>query len=65
MPILHIADAGLIKAACNAAPTPGNALLAHMFRSYASPRAPTPHEISDLHHAMVHLTRPDDGHYSG
>ncbi|MBP2369696.1 TetR/AcrR family transcriptional regulator [Pseudonocardia parietis] len=63
MPILLMANAGVINAAGDAAPDAWQRLVAHMLRSYATPGAPLP-PMPDaptptaLYRAMVRLARP-------
>ncbi|MFI9772661.1 TetR/AcrR family transcriptional regulator [Streptomyces sp. NPDC052415] len=63
MPILLMANAGVVNAAGDAAPDAWQRLVAHMLRSYATPQAPLP-PMPDapapkaLYRAMVRLTRP-------
>ncbi|MEU0352753.1 helix-turn-helix domain-containing protein [Streptomyces sp. NPDC006237] len=63
MPILLMANAGVINAAGDAAPDAWQRLVAHMLRSYATPGAPLP-PMPDapaptaLYRAMVRITRP-------
>ncbi|NYV73509.1 TetR/AcrR family transcriptional regulator [Streptomyces sp. UH6] len=62
MPILLMANAGVLNAAGDAAPDAWRRLVAHMIRSYATPDAPIP-PLPDapapgaLYRAMVRLTR--------
>ncbi|MFF0110463.1 TetR/AcrR family transcriptional regulator [Streptomyces hirsutus] len=62
MPILLMANAGVVNAAGDAAPDAWQRLVAHMLRSYATPDAPMP-PMPDapaptaLYRAMVRLTR--------
>lgn len=66
MPILLMANAGVVNAAGDAAPDAWQRLVAHMLRSYATPAAPLP-PMPDapapkaLYRAMVRLTRPASG----
>ncbi|MER7193818.1 TetR/AcrR family transcriptional regulator [Streptomyces flaveolus] len=63
LPILLMANAGVINAAGDAAPDAWQRLVAHMLRSYAAPDAPLP-PLPDtppptaLYRAMVRLGRP-------
>ncbi|MGW7199099.1 TetR/AcrR family transcriptional regulator [Streptomyces chryseus] len=63
MPILLMANAGVVNAAGDAAPDAWQRLVAHMLRSYANPGSPLP-PMPDapaptaLYRAMVRLTRP-------
>ncbi|GGJ03845.1 TetR family transcriptional regulator [Streptomyces brasiliensis] len=65
MPILLMANAGVLNAAGDAAPDAWRRLVAHMIRSYATPDAPVP-PIPDaptpsaLYRAMVRLARHAD-----
>lgn len=64
MPILLMANAGVISAAGDAAPDAWQRLVAHMLRSYAAPGAPIPPlpdapTPSALYRAMVRLGRTD------
>ncbi|WP_151774767.1 TetR/AcrR family transcriptional regulator [Streptomyces abyssomicinicus] len=61
MPILLMANAGVLNAAGDAAPDAWRRLVAHMIRSYATPDAPIPPlpeapAPSALYRAMVRLT---------
>ncbi|MFD5268932.1 TetR/AcrR family transcriptional regulator [Streptomyces sp. NPDC058335] len=63
MPILLMANAGVVNAAGDAAPDAWQRLVAHMLRSYANPGAPLPPmpeapAPGALYRAMVRLTRP-------
>ncbi|WP_435226609.1 TetR/AcrR family transcriptional regulator [Streptomyces sp. Tue6028] len=63
MPILLMANAGVINATGNAAPDTWRRLVAHMLRSFATPDAPLPPLPSApapaaLYRAMVRITRP-------
>ncbi|WP_328869297.1 TetR/AcrR family transcriptional regulator [Streptomyces sp. NBC_00287] len=63
MPILLMANAGVINAAGDAAPDTWRRLVGHMIRSFATPGAPLP-PLPDaptptaLYRAMVSITRP-------
>jgi hypothetical protein len=63
LPILLMANAGVVSAAGDAAPDAWQRLVAHMIRSYATPGAPIP-PMPDapapaaLYRAMVRLDRP-------
>ncbi|MDQ0578757.1 TetR/AcrR family transcriptional regulator [Streptomyces rishiriensis] len=67
LPILLMANAGVVNAAGDAAPDAWQRLVAHMLRSYATPGAPIP-PLPDapaptaLYRAMVRLTRPGADH---
>ncbi|MGW5063481.1 TetR/AcrR family transcriptional regulator [Streptomyces sp. NPDC004096] len=63
LPILLMANAGVVSAAGDAAPDAWQRLVAHMLRSYAAPDAPipplpAPPAPAALYRAMVRLTRP-------
>lgn len=62
MPILLMANAGVINAAGDAAPDAWQHLVAHMLRSYANPGAPCPRCPTPPHPppstALIRLTRP-------
>ncbi|MET7526056.1 helix-turn-helix domain-containing protein [Streptomyces sp900116325] len=63
MPILLMANAGVVNAAGDAAPDAWQRLVAHMLRSYATPGAPLPPmpeppAPAALYRAMVRLARP-------
>ncbi|MFI8186500.1 TetR/AcrR family transcriptional regulator [Actinacidiphila glaucinigra] len=67
MPILLMANAGVVNAAGDAAPDAWQRLVAHMLRSYATPGAPLPPmpdapAAKALYRAMVRLTRPAGDH---
>ncbi len=69
MPILLMANAGVINAAGDAAPDAWQRLVAHMLRSYANPGAPLPPmpeapTPTALYRAMVRLNRPIADHSS-
>ncbi|MEU1366310.1 helix-turn-helix domain-containing protein [Streptomyces sp. NPDC005803] len=62
IPILLMANAGVVSAAGDAAPDAWRRLVAHMLRSYAAPDAPVPPmpeapAPAALYRAMVRLTR--------
>ncbi|WP_370666201.1 TetR/AcrR family transcriptional regulator [Streptomyces sp. IBSBF 2507] len=64
VPVLLMANAGVVSAAGDAAPDTWRRLVGHMIRSYAAPGAPVPPlpeapEPSALYRAMVRLGRSD------
>jgi hypothetical protein len=63
LPILLMANAGVVNAAGDAAPDAWRRLVGHMLRSYAAPGAPIPSlpeapASAALYRAMVRLHRP-------
>ncbi|MFJ6438803.1 TetR/AcrR family transcriptional regulator [Streptomyces sp. NPDC091416] len=70
MPILLMANAGVVNAAGNAAPDAWQRLVAHMLRSYATPGAPLDPmpdapEGSAIYRAMIRLADPGDDEGGG